>query len=70
MAKMRALPIDDFMTKHGVLRADGRVVRDVHLFEAKSSADSKSSWDIYKLISTTPGNVVTKPLNPACPLVK
>lgn len=70
MAKMRELPIDDFMTKHGVLRADGRVVRDVHLFEAKSPAESKSSWDIYKLISTTPGNVVTKPLNPACPLVK
>lgn len=70
MAKMRELPINDFMTKNGVLRADGRVVRDVHLFEAKSPKDSKSSWDIYKLVSTTPGNVVTKPLNPACPLVK
>jgi len=70
MAKMRELPINDFMTKNGVLRADGRVVRDVHLFEAKSPKDSKSSWDIYKLVSTTPGNVVTKPLNPACSLVK
>lgn len=70
MSKMHELPIDDFMTKNGVLRLDGRVVRDVHLFEAKSPKESKSSWDIYKLISTTPGNVVTKPLNPACPLVK
>lgn len=70
MTKMRELPINDFMTKDGVLRVDGRVVRDVHLFEAKSSKDSKSSWDIYKLIATTPGNVVTKPLNPACPLIK
>ncbi len=29
MAKMRALPIDDFMTRHGSLRIDGRVLRDM-----------------------------------------
>lgn len=70
MAKMREMPIEDFMTKAGKLRIDGRVVRDVHLFEAKSAKESKGEWDIYKLISTTPGETVTRPLNSACTLVK
>jgi branched-chain amino acid transport system substrate-binding protein len=70
MAKMHELRINDFMTKDGLLRVDGRVVRDVHLFEAKSAKESKGGWDIYKLISTTPGQAVTRPLNSACSLVK
>ena len=41
MAKMRETPINDFMTKNGHLRIDGRVLRDMYLFEVKKPEESK-----------------------------
>jgi branched-chain amino acid transport system substrate-binding protein len=59
------------MTKNGKLREDGRLVRDMYLFEVKSPAESKGKDDIYKLISTVPGDKAYRPLNEGkCPLVK
>ncbi len=71
MAEMRALPINDFMTKNGKLRIDGRVVRDMYLFEVKKPSESKAPWDYYKLIQTVPGDEAYRPLDKGdCPLVK
>ena len=71
MAQMRATPINDFMTTNGTLRIDGRVVRDMYLFQVKTPAESKGEWDLYKTIATTPGNVAFRPMNQGgCPLVK
>ncbi len=36
MAKMREIPVNDVMTKNGKLREDGRLVRDMYLFQVKS----------------------------------
>jgi branched-chain amino acid transport system substrate-binding protein len=54
MASMKALPISDFMTKRGWVREDGRVMRDMYLYQVKSPAESKGPWDYYKLIATIP----------------
>jgi branched-chain amino acid transport system substrate-binding protein len=71
MAQMRATPINDFMTKDGKLRIDGRVVRDMYLFEVKKPSESKAPWDYYKLIQTVPGDEAYRPLDKGdCPLVK
>ena len=71
MAKMRELPVNDVMTKNGKLREDGRLVRDMYLFEVKSPAESKSKDDIYKLIATVPGDKAYRPLKDGkCPFVK
>ena len=71
MAKMRELPVNDVMTKNGKLREDGRLVRDMYLFEVKSPSESKGKDDIYKLISTVPGDQAYRPLKDGkCPLVK
>jgi branched-chain amino acid transport system substrate-binding protein len=71
MEKMRATPINDFMTKNGKLRIDGRVVRDFYLFEVKKPAESKGEWDLYKLLQTVPGDQAFRPLDKGeCPLVK
>jgi branched-chain amino acid transport system substrate-binding protein len=40
MDKMRALPINDFMTKDGSLRQDGRVIREMFLLRAKRPEQS------------------------------
>jgi branched-chain amino acid transport system substrate-binding protein len=70
MAKMRETPINDFMTKNGVLRIDGRVVRDMYLFEVKKPSESKAPWDYYKLLQTVPGDQAYRPLDQGgCPLV-
>jgi branched-chain amino acid transport system substrate-binding protein len=71
MAQMRATPINDFMTVAGKLRVDGRVVRDMHLYQVKTPAESKGEWDLYKVVGTTPGDMAFRPLNQSeCPLAK
>jgi branched-chain amino acid transport system substrate-binding protein len=70
MAKMREIPINDFMSKNARLRADGRVVRDLYLFEVKSPQESKGAWDLYKQIATIPADKAVRPLDQGgCPLV-
>jgi branched-chain amino acid transport system substrate-binding protein len=71
MAKMREMPVNDVMTKNGKLREDGRLVRDMYLFQVKSPEESKGKDDIYKLIATVPGDKAYRPINEGkCPLVK
>jgi branched-chain amino acid transport system substrate-binding protein len=70
MAKMKELPINDFMTKNGQVREDGRVIRDMYLMQAKTPEESKSEWDLVKMVATVPGNEAFRPLNEGgCPLV-
>jgi branched-chain amino acid transport system substrate-binding protein len=63
MAKMREMPIDDFMTRDGKLRIDGRVLRDMYLYEAKTPAESKYPWDYLKLLQTIPADEAFRPLD-------
>ena len=71
MAKMREMPVNDVMTKNGKLREDGRLVRDMYLFEVKSPAESKGKDDIYKLVATVPGDKAYRPMKDGkCPFVK
>ncbi|MFI4999187.1 MAG: ABC transporter substrate-binding protein [Reyranellales bacterium] len=71
MAKMREIPVNDVMTKNGKLREDGRLIRDMYLFQVKTPAESKGPDDIYKLLATVPGDKAFRPLNEGkCPFVK
>jgi branched-chain amino acid transport system substrate-binding protein len=71
MAKMREMPVNDVMTKNGKLREDGRLVRDMYLFQVKSPQESKNKDDIYKLIATVPGDKAYRPMSEGkCPFVK
>ena len=63
MAKMRETPIEDFMTHDGKLRIDGRVMRDMYLFEAKTPAESKYPWDYLKLVQTIPADEAFRPID-------
>jgi branched-chain amino acid transport system substrate-binding protein len=71
MAKMREMPVNDVMTKNGKLRPDGRLIRDMYLFQVKSPQESTGPDDIYKLVATVPGDKAYRPLNEGkCPFVK
>jgi branched-chain amino acid transport system substrate-binding protein len=70
MAKMKELPINDFMTKNGKVRADGRVIRDMYLMQVKTPEESKADWDLVKMVATVPGDQAFRPLGEGgCPLV-
>jgi branched-chain amino acid transport system substrate-binding protein len=56
MAKLKATKINDFFTKNGVIRPDGRMVHDMYLMEVKKPSESKYPWDYYKVVQTIPGN--------------
>jgi branched-chain amino acid transport system substrate-binding protein len=71
MAKMREIPVNDVMTKNGKLREDGRLIRDMYLFQVKSPQESKSKDDIYKLLATVPGDEAYRPMKDGkCPYIK
>jgi branched-chain amino acid transport system substrate-binding protein len=70
MTKMREMPINDFMTHDGKLRIDGRVMRDMYLFEVKKPSESNYPWDYLKLVQAIPANEAFRPLDEGgCPLV-
>ncbi len=71
MAKMRATPVDDFMTHGGHIREDGHLMRDMYLAQVKTPAQSKGEWDLFRIVRTIPAADVTWPLSDSkCPLVK
>ena len=70
-AKMRATPVNDFFSKNVAIRADGRVMRDFHLFQVKKPEASKGEWDVMTRVQTLKGDEVFQPLSGSeCPLVE
>lgn len=70
-AKMREMPVNDFMTRNGRIREDGRLIRDMHLFRVKSPEESKYRFDYYELLATNPGEEAFRPMEEGgCPLLK
>lgn len=71
VAKMKDTPTDDPLFGKGSVRADGRKLHDMYLYEVKKPAESKGPWDYYKLISTIPADQAFRPVTEGdCPLVK
>ena len=69
-AQMRKMKINDFMTKDGWIREDGRVMRDMYLEEVKSPAELKYPFDYFKILATIPAEQAFRPLQDGgCPLV-
>jgi branched-chain amino acid transport system substrate-binding protein len=69
--KMKELPTDDPLFGKGSIRADGRTLHNMYLFQVKSPSESKGPWDYYKLVGTVPAAEAFRPLKDGgCPLVK
>ena len=68
--KMKEIPINDFFTKDGRVREDGRVIRNMYLFQVKSPEESKYAYDYYKLLKAVPGDQAFRPMaQGGCPMV-
>jgi branched-chain amino acid transport system substrate-binding protein len=47
------------------------MMRDMYLLEAKKPSESKSEWDLMKVVATIPADQAFRPLSESeCPLVK
>ena len=69
--QMKAHPTDDPLFGKGLVRMDGRVIHDMHLFEVKSPAESKEPFDYYIPKRVVPAAEAFRPLSQGgCPLVK
>ena len=70
MSTLKSMKVDDFYNK-GQIRADGRMIHDMYLFEVKSAKDSGTPWDYYKTIAKIPGDqAFTTIAESKCALVK
>jgi branched-chain amino acid transport system substrate-binding protein len=71
MAWMKANPTDDPLFGQGRIRADGRHIHPMYLFQAKAPGDAKGDWDLYTLRATIPADQAFRPeAEGGCPLVK
>jgi branched-chain amino acid transport system substrate-binding protein len=69
-AKMKEMPTDDRLLGKGAIRADGRKMHDMYLFEVKKPAESKYPGDFYKTRAIIPTEEAFRPLKEGgCPLV-
>ena len=62
IAKLHELPVDDLLTRNGMLRPDGRMVHDTYLFRVKRPAQSREPYDVYDLVATIPAAEAFRPL--------
>jgi branched-chain amino acid transport system substrate-binding protein len=71
MARMKATPINDMFVKNGSIRQDGRMMKEMYLFEVKQPSESKYPWDYYKLRATIPAKEAFIPVEKSvCPVFK
>lgn len=70
MSTLKSMKIDDFYNK-GQIRADGRMIHDMYLYQVKSPKDSTTPWDYYTMIAKVPGDqAFTTPAESKCALLK
>jgi branched-chain amino acid transport system substrate-binding protein len=70
MSTLKSMKFDDFYHK-GTVRADGRVIHDMYLFEVKNAKDSTTPWDYYKTVAKVPGEqAFTTVAESKCSLLK
>ena len=70
VAKMKELPTDDPLFGKGSVRADGRKIHDMYLFEVKKPEESKGPYDYYKQLAVIPAAEAWRPVDQGgCPMV-
>ncbi len=67
---MKEMPTDDPLFGKGSIRADGRKLHPVYLFEVKKPSESKGPWDYYKQMGVIPATDAFRPMDKGdCPMV-
>jgi branched-chain amino acid transport system substrate-binding protein len=68
---MKALPTDDPLYGKGHIRKDGRKIHPLYLLQVKAPEESKSAWDLLKVVATIKGEDAFRPESEGnCKLLK
>ena len=68
---MKAMATDDPLFGKGQIRADGRHIHPMYLFETKKPSESKSKWDVFRQVAVISPEDVWRPLEQGgCPFLK
>ncbi len=71
MEYLKKNKMSDFYHKNATVRADGRVIHDMYLYQVKGQKESTTPWDYYKLVNKFTGDQAFTPLAESkCPLIK
>ena len=71
MTRMRATPVNDFMSREAKITENGQVLRQQTVLEVKTAEESTGEWDLYKIVSEVPADqAFAAPDAALCPLVK
>ena len=71
VAKMKELPTEDPIFGRGMIRADGRRVSPVYVFNVKAPAASRGRYDVYTVEREVPVEEAYRPLEQGgCPLLR
>ncbi|MHB0772856.1 ABC transporter substrate-binding protein [Bradyrhizobium sp. 1.29L] len=71
VAAMKDTPTDDPLFGKGYIRKDGRKIHPLYLLQVKAPDESKSPWDLLKVVGTIKGEDAFRPESDGqCPLVK
>jgi branched-chain amino acid transport system substrate-binding protein len=68
--EMKKIPTDDPLFGKGVVRADGRKMHPMYLYQVKKPSESKGEWDLYNLVKEVPADHAFRPEKEgSCPLI-
>ncbi len=71
METLKATKWDDPIFGPSYIRADGRKMHSMYLFEVKKPSESKGAYDYYKLVARIPGEEAFRPMDQGeCPMIK
>jgi branched-chain amino acid transport system substrate-binding protein len=70
VARMKQMPVTDAALGPGTVRADGRMVHDMFLVQAKSPAESRGEWDLYNVVKRIKPEEAFRPPSAECSLVR
>jgi branched-chain amino acid transport system substrate-binding protein len=71
VARMKATPTEDPLFGRGSIRADGRRLSPVYVFQVKAPGESTGRYDVYRLLREVPLEEAYRPLEQGgCPLVE
>lgn len=71
VARMKAVPTQDALFGAGSIRADGRTIHDMYLWQVKAPRESKGPYDYFKPVATIPGDQAFRPMNAGgCPMIR
>ena len=71
MAELKSMKYNDFYHKNAAVRADGRMIHDMYLYQVKGTKESTKPWDYFKLVAKVPGDqAFTTVAESKCSLLK